>query len=209
MTREEALKILRSTHDKALFSVRNALETLIPELTESEDERMVKAILSAIRGGLDTEKFLEKHGTNYEEVEAYLEKQKHCWKPTETDAVLFNIAVTTNETLTSTQRAQLEVVRSKFGCCSAVDCSGIEQKPAEWSEEDEDYMKDLMDYFGYNLPLEHTPRAVRDWLKSLHPSWKPSEEQIYSLGTVVNGMGESAFGVSKNLRDLYEQLKKL
>ena len=49
--------------------------------------------------------------------------------------------------------------------------------------------------------------------KANHPiiitNWKPSEEQIYSLGTVVNGMGESAFGVSKNLRELYEQLKKL
>jgi hypothetical protein len=50
---------------------------------------------------------------------------------------------------------------------------------------------------------------VKDWLKSLRPSWKPSKEQIYSLGTVVNGMGENASGVSKNLCDLYEQLKKL
>lgn len=294
MTREEALKILRGTHDKALFSVRNALETLIPELAESEDERMVKAILSAIRGGLDTEKFLEKHGTNYEEVEAYLEKHKHCWKPTETDAVLFNIAVTTNETLTSTQRAQLDVVRSKFGCCSAVDCSGIEQKPAEWkpqseslealryaiegkwemikptsylsrrledlyeelvnnfnvdetlvvdkdieeleamkaeadasmekpvewSEEDEEKMNSISEiiehcviipYSGGKLTVsKEYKKELQCFLKSLRPSWKPNKEQIYSLGTVVKGMGYVSEGsAGYHLKELYEQLKKL
>ena len=35
VTREEAVKILKDTHDKALFSVRNALETLVPELAGS------------------------------------------------------------------------------------------------------------------------------------------------------------------------------
>ena len=57
------------------------------QLRESEDERMIKAILSAIRGGLDTEKFLEKHGTNYEEVEAYLEKQKEIPMPNSTELI--------------------------------------------------------------------------------------------------------------------------
>ena len=36
VTREEAVKILKDMHDKALFSVRNALETLVPELAESD-----------------------------------------------------------------------------------------------------------------------------------------------------------------------------
>ena len=44
MTHEEAIKILREAHDNALFSVRTALETLIPELAESEDERVIKAL---------------------------------------------------------------------------------------------------------------------------------------------------------------------
>jgi hypothetical protein len=52
----------------------------------------------------------------------------------------------------------------------------------------------------------------RDWLKSLRPQphWRPSEEQIYSLGTVVKGSGDCAVGsVEYNLKELYEQLKKL
>ena len=60
-------------------------------------------------------------------------EQKRYWKPTETDIALFNKAVTTNKALTPAERAQLDIVRSKFGCCRAVNCSGIvqkEQKPS-------------------------------------------------------------------------------
>lgn len=45
MEKETALKILRERHDNALFSERTALETLIPELKESEDERIRKELL--------------------------------------------------------------------------------------------------------------------------------------------------------------------
>ncbi len=45
---------------------------------------------------------------------------------------------------------------------------------------------------------------------NLRPHWKPSEEQIYALGTVVKGAGDCAVGsVGYNLNELYEQLKKL
>lgn len=47
-------------------------------------------------------------------------------------------------------------------------------------------------------------------LRSLKSSWKPSEEQIYSLGTVIKGMGDVTVGsVGYNLKELYEQLKEL
>lgn len=55
-------------------------------------------------------------------------EQKYYWKPTETDAALFNKAVTTNKALTPAERAQLDIIRSKFGYCRAVNCSGIVQK---------------------------------------------------------------------------------
>lgn len=42
------------------------------------------------------------------------------------------------------------------------------------------------------------------------PHWTPSYEQIYSLGTVVKGSGDCIVGsVGYNLKELYEQLKKL
>jgi len=42
MTKEEAMKILRETHDSVVFSERVALETMIPELKESEELRAIK-----------------------------------------------------------------------------------------------------------------------------------------------------------------------
>ena len=42
MEKKEAMKILKDFHDKsALFSVRTALDTIIPELAESEDKRII------------------------------------------------------------------------------------------------------------------------------------------------------------------------
>ena len=49
MDKEEAMKILKDFHDKsALFSVRTALETLYPELAESEDEKTRREIMEYI-----------------------------------------------------------------------------------------------------------------------------------------------------------------
>lgn len=59
---------------------------------------------------------------------AVMVDSKHHWKPTETDVALFNKAVTTNKALTPAERAQLDIIRSKFGCCRAVNCKGIVQK---------------------------------------------------------------------------------
>ncbi len=55
MKKETAMKILRELHDKALFSERTALETLIPELKESEDERIRKELIDAINGLWDND----------------------------------------------------------------------------------------------------------------------------------------------------------
>ena len=71
MDKEIALKILRELHDKALFSVRTALETFIPELKESEDEKIRKAILAFVR---QSSEVLDKQNQN--NMIAWLEKQR-------------------------------------------------------------------------------------------------------------------------------------
>ena len=70
MDKEIALKILRELHDKALFSVRTALETFIPELKESEDEKIRKAILAFVR---QSSEVLDKQNQN--NMIDWLEKQ--------------------------------------------------------------------------------------------------------------------------------------
>ena len=54
MKKEEAMKILKDFHDKsALFSVKTALDTVFPELAESEDERIRKSIIAIINNYVD------------------------------------------------------------------------------------------------------------------------------------------------------------
>ena len=67
MKKKEAMKILKDFHDKsALFSVRTALDTIIPELKESEDERIRKSIIEYFEScnikHLDWIAWLEKQG---------------------------------------------------------------------------------------------------------------------------------------------------
>ena len=96
------------------------------------------------------------------------------------------------------------------------------QSKKEWSEEDEKMIDDLIKFFNEKLVIlgeaknaENTVqyisyKKVINWLKSLRPSWRPSEEQIYSLGTVVKGYDECTVGsVGYHLKEMYEQLKKL
>ena len=92
-----------------------------------------------------------------------------------------------------------------------------EQKP-EWSEKD-----DIMKNRAINLikPLKQLgsqtnayidyKNEVIDWLKSLSPQkqWKPSEEQIKTLGCVIDRLYSNQFSERVFLRDLYEQLKAL
>jgi len=134
MNKEEAIEIIRKNWPDASFTqLRVALETLIPELKDSEDERIRKEIIEFIQWSED--RGMTRHDFHQakrpSEWIAYLEKQKeqkHYWKPTETDVALFNKAVTTNKALTPAERALLDIIRSKFSCCRATNCGGIVQK---------------------------------------------------------------------------------
>ena len=91
MEKKEAMKILKDFHDKsALFSVRTALDTIIPELKESEDERIRKMLIyqmerwheaalennavQDIKDSADAITWLEKQG----EKEKFIEKELGC-----------------------------------------------------------------------------------------------------------------------------------
>lgn len=87
MTHEEVIKILREVHDNALFSIRTALETICPELRESEDERIREDIIGGIMWQRDNLKSEGPHDNNLilpgfcltvGEQLAYLEKQREA-----------------------------------------------------------------------------------------------------------------------------------
>jgi len=91
---------------------------------------------------------------------------------------------------------------------------GEEQKPA-WTEADEVYLEDAL------WCVDKAEKSCKDgddkgacwsakrWLKSLRPSWKPSEEQMDALKSklpIIKGTGNN---VDSILESLYEQLNKL
>ena len=85
MTREEAIKVVRNIYQTD--AEKEALETLIPELKESEDERIRKGLIEALKTSktVGELKFILPEPTR-EECIAWLEKQKYdspgkAWMP--------------------------------------------------------------------------------------------------------------------------------
>ena len=91
----------------------------------------------------------------------------------------------------------------------------IEQKPAEWREEDELKRDNLI---GLVEEIKRQPlKRLEDWdgyinwLKSLRPQshWKPSEEQMNALKEASASWMNEKMGNAKILESLYDDLKKL
>ena len=82
----------------------------------------------------------------------------------------------------------------KYGLC----------KPAEWSEEDGEMLDSIIRVVcGVGVQPNGLREKQVNWLKSLRPSWKPSEEQMAALEAATVRYQ------STGLESLYEDLKKL
>lgn len=67
-------------------------------------------------------------------------------------------------------------------------------------------------YFGETQDVSRTIKIPRmqEWLKSLRPSWKPSENQMSMLLAVVNDPNNAgSASCHLSLKSLYKDLKKL
>lgn len=95
------------------------------------------------------------------------------------------------------------------------------QKSVEWSKEDEELYNDLSDTYFYNdedYPEETYKlmlKRVLDWMtkraKSLRPQkqWKPSDRELGAMLTAIADEKQKGSDVAKELRKIYQQLKKL
>ena len=151
MNREEALKIVRDLYEKSLFLKKDkeAIETLIPELNESEDERTRKEIIQFFKDAANSKTRVVNSNT-FAEWATYLEKQKGQ------KSVKLN-----DDTEVGLDRALQIVKHAKGNLCGyqsddgIYECdhaiqtlerilkNGIEQQPAEWSKEDEDIINEV------------------------------------------------------------------
>ena len=84
------------------------------------------------------------------------------------------------------------------------------QKPAEWSEEDEDMLNSCISSIEEAKENRYAYKETDGdtsydheiaWLKSLRPSWKPSEEQMEALNKVRI--------LNPGLDAIYQQLKNM
>ena len=88
-----------------------------------------------------------------------------------------------------------------------------EPKPT-WSEKDDEIRKAFAAFLemntGHFACNGFTKVDIIRWLKSPRPSFKPSEEQLNALNFAITYfMHETNYKNPTELRDLYEQLKKL
>ena len=203
---EEALKRARKVKEKILDShlaaesreeIARYIDKIIPELAESEDEKHRKWILEYLYDGLRRadEQFKEQ----FRSAIAWLEKQK---KQSIADNDL-------DEEINRFFDDCIDVHEAKlYGNISErvipVDCYEMtarhfakwaekkkEQKPAEWSEEDEKVISDsccwLAEYAGYLMDKNYGKASMlmglTDKLKSLRPQpkreWSKEDEKIH------------------------------
>ena len=154
-------------------NARQLITDIIPELEDSEDERIREAIIGAISTATMDE-------CTRRDCLAYLEKQKEqklTWS--EEDSIHLANAILSAEKEWGTESCTakwLEFLPERFNL----------QPKQEWSEEDENNLNKLLQWDG--IPL-----GLRRWVSGLpekvgtRPSWKPSEEQMEVLRKYVMG----------------------
>ena len=228
MEREEAIERIKTRFDKWALDDEDmkAIQTIIPELLENEDERIRREIYNFL---IDME--------CKEEWINYLEKQKEQKLSTPEDiAAAYQMGLTKgcNEQKPA-EWSEEDSIHLKNAVLSAEKEWGTEsctakwlkslperfnlQPKQEWSEEDKkllDFWSDVIDRNDWRMD-ENFCKALREFinrLKSLHPSWKPSEEQMkeYSYwykNFIESGLASPTSKAVTVLGELLEQLKKL
>lgn len=218
---QEALERARKIHNDTDFDYeKGMMEEIFPELKESEDERIRKALIRFHKSTIDVDgikgediiAWLEKQGTKeldprYENLEELLAADD-IYQMSMNDAMV-------NEAKEKAAKALSEL---SIGKLLGFEKQG-EQKPIEWSKEDEriycSILADIRTKQNVSTStLESYYNEQISWLKSLKQrhTWKPSEEQIKAIrlarSFVTDDFSETK-SLSEKLIELEEQLNKL
>ena len=207
MTQEEKAK----AYDEALKKAKSFQEKfggdyagyIFPELKESEDELIRKRLINLIKelaankDAIPTEGYFV-DGQDKKYI-AYLERQKDKMTAKEFE---------------NSDLFQLKL-KTQYANGYQDGLAQKEQKTAEWSEEDEKCLNELIHFFESMLnylATEERHNENRKWLeflKSLRPQshWKPTFEQMQALNEAKNEFEGSSDWDS--LDSLYDDLQKL
>ena len=192
---EKAKKMLASERGVVI----KALESIFPELQESEDERIINQLISLVQSAGEVLLI----PTNKEELITWLEKQKEQ-KPYDESYLQEKIAKATKTWKGVDVDEYLAEVRGEW-------------KPAEWSEEDEEIYKEVLQSFESVKFKEHhyatgkfTYAQVLSWLKSLKPQspWKPSDEdEVRLINTTLSFLDDFKKKGYENAMECIDWLK--
>ena len=219
MTREEALQAVKAKMDyyESDKRLRGALETLIPELKESEDERIRKHIVKFIDEQYPT------HGNLKEEKDkmlAYLEKQKEQ-KPAERSEKDEEMIAKIDCYLDSVIGLSEEEKQDIEKWLKAHYQFEARNAQAECLDHDDETYRDFiieslesqLRFCKKNTEGANIAKQIRSataWLKSKCFPFKPSDEQMEALYSVLEHEAER-LGPSMDLQlanSLYDELKK-
>ena len=205
---DKAVEIAKEINNEQRAQPFNIMTRVFPELRESEDERIRKALINGFNK-LD-KSAVWYNGITNGQILAWLEN--HEQKPdgwSEEDRTNLQRAVyyvdfyQTHEADTQDSEECMNWLKSLK--------DRIQPRPKqEWSEEDETGLTNtiIMLKEGANLHFnkKDITKAV-DWLKSLRPQnrWKPSDEQIIELRRVISGCSYDI----EPLVEIEEHLKSL
>lgn len=223
---DEALDWMRKVYPALTGADKEDAEHYFPELKESEDERIIRAIIDALYSHTNSINLLSSRGYQMEDIEAWFEKQKdsvsnakyiddvaHAFedgrkkgieeklkeqKPIEWTELTWKDVNDLEEIMNEVhsdyrgggigQKSFGLEVLERFRYMKGDELDVKEQKPAEWSKEDEDMMDLLIKvlevnhrngYFKANeintldMRVVSTQELV-SWLKSLKP--QPKQE---------------------------------
>jgi len=222
----EAIKVLQETNPSD-EGIQNWVNDNVPELAESEDEKIKKWIIDDIRYNMNNEPLNNsEYKKKAEKAIAWLEKQNEfknidsddlATLKTWEDAIKENkekwqlsdwFVEATSLLIQKVKRIENNPNKKPQRIISAEVKEAMYDKPA-WSEEDETVLNNLI-YALANDRIGNNRDEYVDWLKSLKGrfTWKPSDEQIEILDMVLSNESMDD-NVARILRELREQLKKL
>lgn len=202
----------------ASYEEEKLLESLFPEIAESEDEKIRKAIIEHLRQDIELEQILSKD--KGDEWIAWLEKQGEQSNIENQPQGDYNNPNDMSFEDDCIRKDLIEFVKQygdKFygTIAKASAISWLEKQggqKSEWSEDDEKIRKTTIAFLkefadkGYENAVE-----CIDWLKSLKPQshWKPTEEQMQTLhAQTIEGAVSYPVDV-RILISLYNDLLKL
>lgn len=206
MTKEEAIDNVRSFIGQLTAECQESIHTLIPELAESEDERVRKALIDGIR------QIRCKNSVTQEQMLAWLEKQKPAKWSEEDENMLTGIIERGSSQIPfgelALRKEQLEWLMDRF---KFLHFQSRDYAITFWTYLDEHRPEGKMCLSNGECAdiekafIEHDWAKILRYAKKYRPSWKPSEEQMEALENstaLTEKQGEALYSLVQDLKKL-------